>query len=184
MKNSYIELVLSSKNEFRAEASFSINGLFFSKVNVKIDTGCPRTSFPMLKLGLSDAEAYRLKEKDCNDITIAKSISFGVNDTKQKKEEDKRKFKAKRYMELNSISFKHKADNFSLSGVSLGSPDVLVSYDRVGNILIGMDILKQLEIHIGETEKGETILLACHKNDISTEYLDRLKSVLNVKRIN
>lgn len=55
MKNNYIELVLTAKNEFRAEASFRINGMDFSKVNVKIDTGCPRTSFPMLKLGILKA---------------------------------------------------------------------------------------------------------------------------------
>ena len=102
MKNSYIELKLTEKNEFRAEAAFRINGMDFSKVNVKIDTGCPRTSFPMLKLGVSDSEAYKLKARDCNDDRVSKSISFGVNDTRQKKEEDKRKFRAKRFMDLNS----------------------------------------------------------------------------------
>ena len=91
MRSSYIELKLTDKNEFRAEAAFEINGMVFSKVNVKIDTGCPRTAFPMLRLGLSDSEAYKLKAQDCANNSIAKSISFGVNDTRQKKEEDKRR---------------------------------------------------------------------------------------------
>lgn len=183
MKSSYIELVLTSKNEFRAEASFRINGLDFSKVNVKIDTGCPRTSFPMLKLGISDTEAYKLKVQDCNDSSVAKSISFGVNDTKQKKEEDKRKFKAKRYMELNSISFRHTAGDFMLDGVDIGDIDVLVSYDRVGNILIGMDILKKLEIHIGTLKTGETVLLACPKDALTDEYKVRLNSLFDVRQV-
>ena len=106
-KNNYIKIILNSKNEFRTDASFEINGLSFSNVNVKIDTGCPRTSFPMQKLGISDAEAYRMKLKDSNDASIMKSISFGVNDSKSKKDEDKKKFRSKRYMELNSISFRH-----------------------------------------------------------------------------
>lgn len=183
MKNNYIELVLTAKNEFRAEASFEINGMLFSKVNVKVDTGCPRTSFPMLKLGISDTEAYKLKVRDCGDKRVAKSISFGVNDTKQKKDEDKKKFKSQRYMELNSISFKHTAIDFSLNDLSLGDIDVLVSYDRVGNILIGMDILKKLEIHIGTLATGETVLLACSKDNLSDEYRLRLNSLFDVRKV-
>ena len=68
----------------------------------------------MLKLGLSEETAYKLKEKDCQDENIAKTISFGVNDTKLKRDEDKRKFKSKHYMELNCISFKHTAKQFLL----------------------------------------------------------------------
>ncbi|MBQ9438488.1 MAG: hypothetical protein IJU50_09150 [Lachnospiraceae bacterium] len=183
MKNSYMELILTAKNEFRAEAAFQINGMFFDKVNVKIDTGCPRTSMPMLKLGLSDFEAYKLKAQDCGDKSIAKSISFGVNDSKQKKEEDKKKFKAKRYMELGSISFRHTAKNFVLDDLDMGDIDVLVSYDRVGNILIGMDILKNLEIHIGTLQTGETVLLACQKGDLSDEYRERLNQLFDVRRL-
>ena len=137
----------------------------------------------MLKLGISDTEAYKLKVRDCGDKRVAKSISFGVNDTKQKKDEDKKKFKSQRYMELNSISFKHTAIDFSLNDLSLGDIDVLVSYDRVGNILIGMDILKKLEIHIGTLATGETVLLACSKDNLSDEYRLRLNSLFDVRKV-
>lgn len=183
MRSSYIELKLTDKNEFRAEAAFEINGMVFSKVNVKIDTGCPRTAFPMLRLGLSDSEAYKLKAQDCANNSIAKSISFGVNDTRQKKEEDKRRFRAKRYMDLNSISFRHTAEKFNLDGLDMGDIDVLVSYDRVGNILIGMDILKNLEMHIGTLQTGDTVLLACLRNNISDEYRKRLNSLFDVREV-
>ena len=108
--NDFLIIKLNQKNEFRTVASFELNGLCFSAVDVKIDTGCPHTSFPILKLGISEESAYRLKEKDCRNESIQKTISFGVNDTKVKRDEDKRKFRNKRFMELNSISFKHKEE--------------------------------------------------------------------------
>ena len=46
MMNDFLKIELSSKNEFRTVASFELNGLSFTNVDVKIDTGCPRTSFP------------------------------------------------------------------------------------------------------------------------------------------
>ena len=47
MNNDFLTLKLNYKNEFRTTASFELNGLKFSAVDVKIDTGCPHTSFPM-----------------------------------------------------------------------------------------------------------------------------------------
>lgn len=82
--NDFLIIKLNQKNEFRTNASFEINGMKFSAVDVKIDTGCPHTSFPMLKLGLSEESAYKLKEQDCQNESVAKTISFGVNDTKTK----------------------------------------------------------------------------------------------------
>lgn len=75
--NDFLIIKLNQKNEFRTNASF-----------------------PMLKLGLSEESAYKLKEQDCQNESVAKTISFGVNDTKTKRDEDKRKFKSKRFMEL------------------------------------------------------------------------------------
>lgn len=155
----------------------------FANVNVKIDTGCPHTSFPMQKLGISDAEAYRMKLKDSNDASIMKSISFGVNDSKTKKDEDKKKFRSKRYMELNSISFRHIATGLSICDMDIGDFEVSVSYDRVGNILIGMDILKTLEVHMGTISTGETVLLACPRNNITNDYRQELNSMFDVRKV-
>ena len=182
-KNDYIKIILNSKNEFRTDAAFSICGMDFTKVSIKIDTGCPRTSIPVLKLGVSEQEAYNLKVKDSSDGSISKSISFGVNDSKEKKKEDKKRFRAKRYMELNSISFMHKASGLSIGGVDMGDYDVKVSYDRVGNILIGMDILKELDIHLGTTSNGQTVLLACPRNHISAGYKSELNRLFDVREI-
>ena len=183
MTNDFIRVVLNLKNELRADADFELNGRLFTDISVKIDTGCPRTSFPVLRMGISDMEAYRLKQRDCNDISVAKTISFGVNDSRRKKDEDKRRFKAHRYMDLNSISFRHIAKGLSIDGVLLGDYEVSVSYDRIGNILIGMDILRTLEIHMGRISTGEIVMIACPKNNISLDYRDELNKLFDVRRI-
>ena len=54
-------------------------------VIVKIDTGCPYTSFPIKNLGISDEKAFAYKQKDSNDSSVRKSISFGVNDSNERK---------------------------------------------------------------------------------------------------
>ena len=181
MNEEFLIIKLNQKNEFRTTASFELNGLQFSAVDVKIDTGCPHTSFPMLKLGISEEAAYKLKEKDCQNESVQKTISFGVNDTKVKRDEDKRKFKNKRFMDLNSISFKHIAKEFSLDTLSLGSFPISVSYDRTGNTLIGMDILKNLEIYIGKNKTGETVLIACKQE--TKGFVAALSDLIDVKRV-
>lgn len=58
-------------------------------MNVKIDTGCPYTSIPILRFGISSTKAQQMKQSDCVDDRIRKEISFGVNDSKEKRDEDK-----------------------------------------------------------------------------------------------
>lgn len=41
-------------------------------MNVKIDTGCPYTSIPILKLGISSTKAQQMKQRDCADNKIKK----------------------------------------------------------------------------------------------------------------
>ena len=63
----------------------------------------------------------------------------------------------------------------------LGNFPISVSYDRTGNILIGMDILRNLNIFIGNNTIGETILLA-RKNETQT-FVAELSKLINVKRV-
>lgn len=104
-----------------------------------------------------------------------------MNDTKIKRDEDKRKFKSKRFMELNSISFKHTAKEFSLGPLPLGDFPISVSYDRTGNTLIGMDILKKLEIFIGKNQSGETVLIACQQE--TQTVLAALSELMDAKKL-
>jgi hypothetical protein len=43
---------------------------------IKIDTGCPYTSIPVKKLGISNEKARFLKQIDALNLNIEKKISF------------------------------------------------------------------------------------------------------------
>lgn len=184
MKNNYIKIVLNENNEFRAKAKIAIpniNILGSNDVIVKIDTGCPYTSFPVKKLGMSDKNAQIYKQLDSNDTSIKKHISFGVNDSQQKRENDRILFRNKQYMQLTSVTFEHSDVAIKLMDIDINTSSVKISYDRTGNILIGMDILKNWDIHIGTIdnpdltdEVGQTIFLGCPRNQMNDAYLSEL----------
>ena len=189
MKNSYIKISLNENNEFRAKANIiipSINVLDANDVIVKIDTGCPYTSFPVKNLGISEEKALAYKQKDSNDSSVRKSISFGVNDSKEKRDNDKKLFKSQLFMQLTSVSFRHSDVKLKIMDVSISVDSVMLSYDRTGNILIGMDIMKDWDIHISTVanpdleETGKTIFLACPKDSINAEYRSELKRLFNI----
>lgn len=184
MRSKYILLKVNQRNEIRADVNMSIKNMGLTEIenmNVKIDTGCPYTSIPILKLGISSAKAQQMKLRDCADHEIRKEISFGVNDSKEKRESDKEKFKAGRYMELKSITFQHRDFEIDFGEVCINKDYVKVSYDRTGNILIGMDILSKLDIHIGESKiLGKTVFIACPYESMDQEYPEALSQHFDI----
>jgi hypothetical protein len=174
---------MNERNEFRTCASLLFKGAQYTKVDVKIDTGCGYSSFPARRLGLSEKAAYDMKTQDCRDENIRKAISFGVNDSITKRKEDVKKFKKKMFMELTSITFNHCVENLILDDYDIGRKNIKISYDRTGNILIGMDILKSLDVHFGTAVDGRTILLACKGESLTKEYLKELNSLFNVREV-
>ena len=155
MKNKFILFELNQRNEIRADVNMTIKSLGITEIeniNVKIDTGCPYTSIPVRKLGISNEKAQQMKQKDCADPAIKKEISFGVNDTKEKREMDKEKFRTGEYMDLQSVTFQHESLEVDFGGICLKKNSVKISYDRTGNILIGMNLRdggadKKLDFH-------------------------------------
>ncbi len=99
---------------------------------MKNDFMCPYTSIPVRKLGISNEKARLMKQADCADSSIKKEISFGVNDSKEKCESDKEKFRTKKYMELQSVTFEHKDLEIAFHGICLKKDSVKISYDRSG----------------------------------------------------
>lgn len=72
--------------------------------------------------------------------------------------------------------------NFEIDfgGVCINKDYVKVSYDRTGNILIGMDILSQMDIHIGKSKiLGKTVFIACPYENMSHEYQEALSQHFN-----
>ena len=185
MKNNFILLEMNHRNEIRADVNMTIKSLGITKIghiNVKIDTGCPYTSIPIKKLGISNEKAWLMKQVDCTNPSIRKEISFGVNDSKEKRESDKEKFRTGKYMELQSVTFEHKDLEIDFEGICLKKDSVKISYDRSGNILIGMDLLSQMDIHIGKSKiLGKTVFLACPYASMNIEYLHTLKEHFDIQ---
>jgi len=181
MKNSYIKLFMNQHNEFRTYASLTLFGTHFSNVPVKIDTGCNVTTILAARLGIPEQITLTLKKQDCNNTSIKKDISFGVNDSTQYREKAKAKFHSKQFEQLSCISFIHEIKHFEISGTPIEDINVKVNYDRTGNILIGMDIISTWDTHISTLDTGETLLLACPKKQLNSEYYGELQKYFNLK---
>ena len=80
------------------------------------------------------------------------------------------------------MKFEHVVSNFNIAGVKVNTSKICLNYNRNGNILIGMDILKDWDIHIGTIETGETIMLACPKENLNEEYYRALQEYFGIGR--
>ena len=84
---------------------------------------------------------------------------------------------------ISSITFQHFLKNISINGYEIGDYEARISYDRTGNVLIGMDLLKDFDIHIGKTADKETVLLACKNSNLTDEYRIELHSMFDVRKV-
>lgn len=180
--NKYIKICMSQRNTsggiFYTRASFKINMgnyLFnINKVATIIDTGCEVST---LHLGNAKANYIkRLKEMDVY-RNIEYSLSRGV-DTLGNSLNVPISFEEK--MQSRAIKFKHKVSDFIVAGLDIGDCSIFINYDRKAHFLIGMDILKTWDIHIGRAKSGETILLACPYNQLNDEYLSELEETFKL----
>jgi len=177
MMSKYIKSVTNKKNEIRVNSEFVIFNTKITINSLKIDTGCGFTTFPLMTLGAftqTEAEIFKL-----NDIRnkVKYSLSYGVETGGQKHkvpqtEQDK--------MQCRAMGFFKHIQNWSIGGVNLGDKCIRINYDRTGNILLGMDILKDWDIHMGTIDTGETIFLACPKDQINDEYLQELEKTFHI----
>lgn len=93
-------------------------------------------------------------------------------------------------MQCSAISFKHEVNDVVIKrqGINgndnikypIGNIEVYINYDRKGNILLGMDIMKDWDIHIGTISTGETIFLACPKDQLNDEYYIELNIAFGI----
>lgn len=179
----FMEIELNPKNEFRCDGSFQIFGTVLDKLNFKIDTGCPMTTIPLLRTPLSGHVIESNRQKDYNDITVKKQISFGVNDSAEKRKTDKEKFRQGVYDQLDSVTCTKSVDNFIIAGCNFGKVNIKVSYTRTGNMLIGMDILQKCDIHMAKCSDNKIHLLACPNHKINDAYFMRLEELYKMGSI-
>ena len=145
------------------------------KMPCKIDTGCSYSNLPIKNI-VSEKVAYNMKLNDIKN-KIPYQRSYGVSDTEETKRKDNVLITQGRLLECTSLKFEHKFDNIILNNYCLGIQSIRINYDRTGSILIGMDILSQMDIHMGtDKNTGEYILIGCLKDNINMEYKEALRT--------
>ena len=143
-----------------------------------IDTGCARSTIS-LRFLLPESEVMKKKRQEIEKQTPY-SFSYGVNDTEETRGQDAKITDIEELLASKRIVFQHRFTTFSIGTLHLGERVVRVSYDRTSPILIGMDILKELDIHMGSNREGQHLLLACHKGSLSNAYRQALNYYFGV----
>lgn len=184
MMNNYIEIKMAPTKynvggHFMARADFMLDNIEvpFNNIPVKIDTGCSISTIPLRKLRVSERMCKELKKTDIED-DVTNYLSYGVETGGEKHEVP---FTFSQKLECPALKFVHNIAEFTIAGVKLENTHICVNYDRSGNILIGMDILKDWDIHIGTVNSGETIFLACPKAQLNDEYYSELNRLFGLE---
>lgn len=194
MMNSYLYSVLGKThvNSYTVNLSITLPFHFNKQFNApaKIDTGCAYTNFSYKALEnkgvalnkLDKDELIELEnkakqyKKQAIDADLATKTSFGVNDSIEYINLQKELYRNKNYLDCTAISFIHPIKSIYLGGYEVPVEEIKISYDRPKSILIGMDILKNFDIHTGISKvNGENVLIGCLRDNITPEYLTTLE---------
>lgn len=178
MMNKFIEIKMAPTplkigGSYQTRARFTLDNFLspFQDVEVKIDTGCSISTIPLKRLKVSDTLCKTLKQIDISNH-IPYYLSYGVESgglrhVKPITEEEK--------MGCPAMKFEHGISDLTIAGVRIPCDKICLNYDRKGNILIGMDILQNWDIHMGISKmNGKNLFLACPKDNICKEYRDAL----------
>lgn len=181
MMSNYIKIKMNPSKKgnggsFYVRASYKLENIEapFENILVKIDTGCAVSTIPLGK----QPNEIRIQQKKNDILNNTEYLkSYGV-ETGGEEHPESVTFEEK--LADKAYKFKHKISNFLIGGMKINTDSIYLNYDRKGNILIGMDILKDWDIHIGTVQNGETIFLACPKDQLNDDYYRELNSVFGI----
>lgn len=180
MMNNY--LFLEEENHaFYTSLLLRIKSLgIYELTKCKIDTGCSLTNIPIRRLNISDEQAYKLKADAINN-SIPYFMTYGVSDTKETREIDQHLLSQNRLLDIKSLRFSFDADTLVIGNQELGVQPIGINFDRTGNILIGMDTLKNFQIVIDTSViTRKYTLIGCLKSQIDkTAYIAALRRHFN-----
>ena len=174
--SNFILAKLSGRNEFRSSLECVLLGASIKYQNLKIDTGAVKSLIPLRTINFSsyfdlsayvDADAFY---RDCKEKLINDWCKVGyMRGVTNKKEYD------------STVSILDRDDvvlRSTVNGVSVGNYGIAaelnlgVSCDTHGNVLLGMDILKNFDYHCGDSfvedrdnniNRGDHIFIGCLK---------------------
>ena len=168
-----------AKSRYSVVVTSDLSGFDNKRVsfNAVLDTGCQRTKLSALLTGWSDVGSYLEKDiRNYRDGKLKPVPSYGVSDDRQGLDMDNLSDKDLRSNKI--ICYPHKLSSFSINGYSLeGMFDCKVSYLHTSDSLIGMNILRKLEIHMGYSHKAKTnVLIACQRRRLNRDFFIALHS--------
>lgn len=161
--------------------------------NIVIDTGCMYTNIPLLSAGISKEACSRYKREDIialrnNELRASFSRGIETGNIAFPKLED---ISDDEIMKSPAIGFKHILSDVRLGMLKIAELPVKINYDRTSSMLLGMNVLRNYEIHIGLSrvdnesigiDKGDCILLAInHEEAERYEYDNTLNTYLGYK---
>lgn len=169
--------IKQSYNRLQFSGAIRYNNLYLKSNKFIIDTGCSNSVIPIKTIMNNDELLEELKLMDLEDENTIKQISFGVNDNIEEINRIKELYKNKQYNKINEhLSMNKKLITLEIQDVILRDIDIRINYSRIGNPLIGMDILSKFDIHIGpdKTNNGIITLIGCPLNKLNDDYYRKL----------
>lgn len=174
----YLLIEKDKRNELHVTADIHIPNIEIGDIirpKVKIDTGCSYTNIPVQSIGMSQDLAMKYKWKDLNNSEIKRYMTFGVNDSAEYRQIVAQGMNTEQLMDVRAVSFRHRNVEIEIGGIRIRKT-ISVNYDRTGNVLIGMDILSQMDMHMGKSKiLDKTVLLACPYTMLNDDYYRALE---------
>ena len=170
----YVRSVLDDCNRFKVRIRFKLEGVR-RECLATIDTGCNYTLLNFKSLGLEPVELIELKKKDI-DNKVPYILGYGVSDTDETRLKDSVLIRQGRMLECRAIKFKKEANEVLINNLRIPKLYVGVNYDKECSNLIGMNTLKDWDIHIGKSVISDRIVfLGCPRDRINPQYLEALE---------
>lgn len=178
-----LKTVLNKKLIFTTQIEIKMDNKIFSSRKVIIDTGCSRSVIALKAFEINNLLIDLMRQKDLNNKSIQKVLSFGVNDSTEEADEIQRKFNAGKYRQIrNQLSTIKRLEYIKIGNAALNDIDIKINYTRDSPILIGMDISSKFDIHIGPDKTNNNIitLLACPLDKLKDEYYKGLEETFGL----
>ena len=192
MINNYVECNLSKRKEFRTDfackiAKVEMESIFNignNRSGIKIDTGAQGTLVPLRTLGWTDTQINKLIETTYKNNINAFSVVRGVESNNTKTITELQNMTLEEIKKYKGIAIQMKTEFIKIGSFIFNNVNARVTTQTTGNILLGMDIMKDWDIHIGkDINTHETLFLACPYNSINDEYLTALENHFGIGTI-
>ncbi|MBR1669299.1 MAG: hypothetical protein IJ695_01205 [Butyrivibrio sp.] len=188
----FLEIELTKSLEFRCDFKSDIYGIhgesiFFPSIRqsgIKIDTGAHGILIPLRTLCWTDSQIKKLLDDAVKHSRKSLSVINGVESVNNISSAQLRNESESFIKSYKGVAISILADKIVVGDLEFKDVPVRVTPHTTGNILLGMDVIKKMDNHIGTSRiTGETTLLACPEDAISQGYLDALDKHFGIKMI-